>query len=677
MKVPYFHLTHSTVVSTIKAIALLGVVIVVYFQDLILIANDAIRSDLMSYVLVVPFLFAYLIYRKRKMLGATSASETTNSHRKPTHINEITGVLVCLTALLLYWYGSFTFFAFEYHRASLPIFLAGCAILLFNVQTLKTLAFPTVLLLFFVPQTQILGLAASALSVQSASAVYSILKVLGLPVTPTTIYSTPGLLISRQGGITSTFIINRACSGINSILGFIIFSIFAAHVVKGTIWKKALMLLMGFPLIYIFNVLRIVTLVCLEYQFEIDTTSHVFHLFGEWTLIFTGTLLLLFLSKEILKIHVSSKTDLCPEHPTEHRGERDFCLACGKIMKTTPHKHSKREIAKIGALLLSASLIAYFQMPVFASRATPLKVNFDSLSGEEFGNNVFPQIPDRTLRFVYRDLEFEDIARQDASLVYAYLPENQGERMVLIALEIAQSSSSLHGWEVCLMTWPQTQGNPVNVEQLGLEDIQLLQNPPLPARFFTFRYIGEDTVQTVLYWNEYTFFDTGTAFERECTKISLVIYSNSTEELSKAQSLLLPIGQAIANHWQPTKTWSPITIIVAENGPVLIALTTSLIFATIAVTIVNNREEKRRNLVAYSKLRSVEDKTIIKAVQKESKATFSTIASTYQKLTGEAIESERLLKKLQDAEKAGLIERKITGRSDKPILIWKSNTPIA
>jgi len=37
---------------------------------------------------------------------------------------------------------------------------------------------------------------------------------------------------------------------------------------------------------------------------------------------------------------------------------------------------------------------------------------------------ILPQIPEYSLVFLYRDAEYERLAKQDTSLVYAYFPAN-------------------------------------------------------------------------------------------------------------------------------------------------------------------------------------------------------------------------------------------------------------
>jgi len=125
MKPSHPRLPRNEIAISIKAVTIILATIAIYFQDLTTVANEAIRSELMSHIIAIPFLLTYLIYRKRKMLRATIPFETTNPTQKPTYTHEIVGALLCLTAFLLYWHGSYTFTPLEYHMISLPIFTAG------------------------------------------------------------------------------------------------------------------------------------------------------------------------------------------------------------------------------------------------------------------------------------------------------------------------------------------------------------------------------------------------------------------------------------------------------------------------------------------------------------------------------------------------------------------------
>jgi len=182
----------------------------------------------------------------------------------------------------------------------------------------------------------------------------------------------------------------------------------------------------------------------------------------------------------------------------------------------------------------------------------------------------------------------------------------------------------------------------------------------------------------VLYWYETTPFNTTQGSQQEHVKISLITTANKPEEIHETENRLQPIGQAIANHWQPIKTWSQIALTIAQNGAQLTIIPIFLLAMTLAYYYLKNWERKKSKQNFYNKLALKEDKLILQAAHQATKAdkpTGNTIASYYQKIAGKPIEPELLHKKLNEAEKAGLIKRDITSKEDEPTLIWKSQIP--
>ena len=64
MKTLGLHLTRSAMALSIKAFAVLLATTAIFYQDLAILANEALKNELMSYILAVPFLFIYILYRK-------------------------------------------------------------------------------------------------------------------------------------------------------------------------------------------------------------------------------------------------------------------------------------------------------------------------------------------------------------------------------------------------------------------------------------------------------------------------------------------------------------------------------------------------------------------------------------------------------------------------------------
>jgi len=681
MKPSRLHFPRNKIALGIKAVTIILITIAIYFQDLATVANEAIRSEVMSHILAIPFLLAYLVYRKRKMLRATIPLETTNPTKKPIYTHEIVGALLCIIAFNLYLYGSYTFTPLEYHMISLPIFTAGLTLIIFNTKTLKVLAFPMAFLLFLTPPPlETVYAAGATLSTISSEAAYHMLKAIGLPVSLADQYGTPVIILQKPEG-PLPFAIDIACAGIYSLIGFTIFTVFVAYIARGPAWKKATLFLAGFPLIYALNITRIIIIVLIGDQYGMETAMQAFHLLGGWVLIFLGTLILLTLSEKAFKIQLFTTKpkitpcNYCNQNPSV---KQHFCAVCGKLLSPVNIGLSKRDLTKIFILTIGAILIANLQVPVFALTEGPTEVAIQTLAGEQTTTQVLPVIQGYATKFIHRDKEFEEIAKQDAALIYVYLPTDETKIPIWVTIEIAKTQSSLHRWEICLITYRETKGYQPVATQLDLQDVQISENPPIIGRYFAFQRINSDTIQVVLYWYENAFFNTGSSLEQKHVKISLIAYTKTREEVSLIGEQLLPFGKAIANHWQPVKTWSQIILTIAQHGDTLITITTGLLAITLALQAVKNQRERRSNLRVYNKLALIEEKLILQAVHqtaKEDKSTGNEIASCYQRLAGKPIESNVLLQKLNEAEEAGLVKREIISHNDEPVLIWKSQVP--
>jgi len=85
-------------------------------------------------------------------------------------------------------------------------------------------------------------------------------------------------------------------------------------------------------------------------------------------------------------------------------------------------------------------------------------------------------------------------------------------------------------------------------------------------------------------------------------------------------------------------------------------------------------KQRKANANAYQKF-SKPNKQIIDITletQRTTTPTLSAIATTYKNRTGEPIEEEKLLHKLSEAEKTGIIKSDIASNRDEPTQIWKT-----
>jgi len=409
---------------------------------------------------------------------------------------------------------------------------------------------------------------------------------------------------------------------------------------------------MGFPLIYALNIIRITTILLIGYQYGEQLALQVFHFLGGWILIFLGTLLLLTTTEKLFKTNIFAKPQLprpCQKcNPAENQKE-DFCPHCGRLLKYPKINPKKQDIAKIATIALAVALLLSIQAPVFALTEGPAQIIIQTPTGEQGNTQILPQIQGYTLQFVYRDKTFEQKAKQDASLVYAYIPIDKTKAPIYIAVEIATTTSSLHRWETCLITWPQTHGYQPKVTQLELKDTQILQNPPIIARWFAFQYTKTNQTQAVLYWYETSTFTTNNTAQQKHVKISLIAYPKTLEEIPTIEDQLLPVAEAIANYWQPIKAWTQIALTISQNGPALTAATTTLLVIAIIFYKVQNQKEKKRIQKLYYKLSS-QDKLLIQNITQRSK-------------------EGKLGEKLQQMVRVGIIKRKIVSHEDEPEMI--------
>ncbi len=674
------HVHEGNLALFLKIAVIVAASSAVFYQDLAILANDALQNEIMSHILVIPFLFCYLIYRKRKILRAVMPLGSRNQPKVTKHVSTAVGILLSATAILLYWYGSYTFIPLEYHILAIPVFMAGLILVLFNPQTLRQLAFPVAFLtLLMPPPNAVLYGVGATLSVISAENSNLILNALGVNSTISSEYGNPVIHITRSNGTTIPFMVDIACSGIYSLIGFIIFAIFIVYIIRDKPWKRAVIFPIGLLLVYLLNTTRITTILLIGYHYGKETALQVFHLVGGWVLIFLGTMLLLTITEKILKTHVSLKPSAftpCKHELEQSNDKRNFCSSCGKLLKYPRTQLKKQDLAKVATIAIAVSLLLYIQAPVFALKKGPSKLIIYTPTGEQATTQILPEIQGYTLKFVQRDENFEKMAKQDASLVYAYIPSDMTKETIWVTIEIASTSASLHRWELCFITWPQSQGYQPKVTQLDLRDIQILENPPILARYFVFRYTEANQTQVVLYWREKSSFQINATVQEKHVKISVIASARerALESSVETESLLATIASAIAQHWQPLKTWMQISILLSLNSDKLILVTTGLLTILAAALVIERRREKNANLNAYQKLSESVRQIIIVIHQTQEKtaSTLDKIAVAYRNTVGRRISEENLLNVLGEIEKTGVVKEQVISKEDEPIQVWKT-----
>lgn len=669
-------ISQSHIALAIRASAIAAVLIVFFREDLAVVFNDALRNDTTSYILAVPFMFAYLIWRKRKMLKAAISTKEEGQSGKASQMPMIAGILLSMVAIFLYWYGSYTFTPLEYHIVVLPILAAGLILVIFNYQTLRQLLFPLFFLFLLTPPPEeVLFALGQTLPIVSSEVSNKMLNILGVRSTLSSEYGSPTIILTRPNSEIVSFVVDVACSGIYSLIGFLLCIVFIVYVIRDKPWKKLALFLIGFPLVYLLNILRIAAMVLIGYYAGGDIALQIFHLLGGWVLMFLGTLMLLGISERAFKTKILSyPTEKCSQCTSSLKLNQSFCFKCARILNP-PITFDRSDLARLTVVASAVFLLLSIQVPVFALTQGPALVTIDTPSGPEFSTDILPKLSEYSLTYVTRDMEFEKLAKQDMALAYLYTPFNRSNEGIIVRIEIASTLSSLHREETCLVTWAVTQGIQPAWTQLDLRDIQLIENPLVTSRFCVFNKRATDEKRVVLYWYESATFGLNSTLQQKYVKISLLALPENLDNLSAMQNQMVALAQAIAIYWEPIKEWSPIAVFMSRNGIYLAMAASALLAATVITYVLEIRKQKRTNANGYRKL-SRPDQRIIDMVYLAEKTAIPTLEAILTKCNGtagESISKEELLRRLVEAGKIGLVRSSIRNENDEPMRIWKTS----
>jgi len=651
------------------------VILVVYWRDLEILVNEAFHTEALSHILLLPAFVGVLVYWKRDVLKALLALDSMQKSFEDMLFNSLVGLSLCLIAFLVYWYGSYTFYPLEYHMFSLPIFVAGAILIIFNLKALKALAVPVVLLVFLVPiPNEVAYALGGSLANLNTQASYTLLKGLGVPVTLNMTYGSPTIMLAKHQETPIPFTVGVPCSGIYTLTAFLMFAVFLVAIVQASAFKKAFIFILGLAIFEVLSIIRITSIVSAAYLFGEEVAMFIFHSAAGLILTFIGVFITLVASEKLLGIKMATskmEAPFCHECAKLREKFRNFCLNCGRFFNPFKRKPSrifwtKLTLLLIGCFLLSSSVNA----PVFAISKETMEV-----TSWEKTTEILPQVPEYRLNFLYRDTDYERIAKQDASLVYAYFPSNLSKPVTYVLINVASSISNLHNWEVCLITWQIAHGQYPLVEVLASKDIQLLEGNQLIARYLAFRNSEENYTQFTLYWYERATFKMGATVQQRYVRISLVILAWRTFSHQQCESQLLELGEAVARHWEPIKMQSLLSLGVTAQQA-LLALSMVLIVATKVTQSTREWRKKMNNLKVFNNFASPADKLVLQTITELSKAkgtvTTAEIGSAIKDKTGKTMGLERLVERLNRLQEYGFIKMDIAINNNSPMLVWKS-----
>jgi exosortase/archaeosortase family protein len=680
-----------------KLAVLFGLVAIIYGTDLAAVFSKALTfsaGNISNYVLVIPILILFILHRKRKILAATSSRQEKGN--RSLRIDDVLGAAFCAVAVIVFVIGSTTLYSIEYHLISLPVFVAGGIMLLFNMSTLRH-SFICVILLAYLqpPPAELLAELSADMSWSSAVLVQHMLSAIGLPISLDASFGAPALVMQDANGAKIPFYVGEPSSGTYSIIGLSVFSLFVAYILRGKLWKRALILVVGFPVFYILNAIRIALIISIWYTSG-EAAAESFHIISGTVMSAVGTIILLFFADLVLRLGMrgpTRKDEKCPSCEKSFTSGESHCLLCGRTVKRITSSLSGHDAGRMALLGLISTLVIAAQIAAIqnisnqtASTLTLYNLNINDIEGPETASIFFPPIDGYALNYAYRDLKVEKILNQDASLAYRYTSNtttaNGGKPAVNVGLQI---SRTLHTWEGSLLVYPSKFGRPsATVVDIGWIDV----TDDKKARFFAYQKPGVDVTEAVLYWTDKRELRLDSGIESRNVQIILhvnmdflarigAISSNTDTEGTKA--LLISLAQPIMKFWDEISISSAsartVDAILTRRPYIPIGITVAVAVIFALMVLSRNYANFKSNRKLYEQVRVGEEKLILDAIVETGGRgmTGEAIVEKQPALSSNIRTAPRFIDMFAQIRKSGLIKDRIRSEHDEPILVWEPN----
>ncbi len=702
----------SNITVSVKVGILLAVTIILYKQDLFLVFSKSFSfaaTTVNNYIFIIPFLIAYVLYRKQRILRFVASSR--DKRRSVVGRDQVIGITLCAIAILMYLYASSGLYAVENHLLSLPIFVSGATILLFNIKTFRHSLFAIALLASLQPPSnEIIAELAADLSWMTSVIVQALLNTFGMHLELQATLGAPALLLEKSGGVKFPFYVGEPSSGVYSTLGLSLFAFFVAYLIRGPIWKRAVIFVSGFPLFFILNVVRIAAIISLWDGFG-EGVSESFHTIGGSLMVVVGTLVVLLIGEKIFKLTIlaqPAKTEPCTVCEKNLGRPESFCLFCGRLLQQLQANFDRSSILAIAALVLIGGLANAANVGTNATaanvgtNATAANVGTNATAGSFLNLDIssikgpetkifFPNITGWDIEYSYRDSLVEKILREDAALAYMFTARDSNSSTTFVTPVLFGSveiSNGGHTWENSLITYPSRVGRPI-ATVIELSDVYISGDEK--ARFFVFKRPDSDVTEATLFWFETVQLRSGSSYEIKNILISLWSYPEQlagsglikgTDDIKGIKSIYLSLARPIKAYWDQTtfglKAKSAVNSLMTQHIYTLLSavvLPASLVSARYQIKASLLRHANRK---MYERLALGEEKLIFEAtldaIQK-GKSTGKLIANSYRRLTNTTINESKLLEKLELAREVGLLEIDVLSSYDKPLLVWKPKFP--
>ena len=234
-----------------------------YFRIAGKLVTDWYEIPDFSHGFLVPFFSAFLVWDRRKALGAVPVRQSW------------AGILLIVLALAILFVGVYGAELFS-SRLSFILLLAGLIWTFLGLRMLRELWFPLAVLLLAIPLPAIVfNRITFPLQIMASEVASSVLPLLQVPVL-------------RDGNVIQLPIMRlevaEACSGIRSLMSLFTLSVFYGYFTERTTARRWILALASLPIAVTANVARIVgTGLCVQY-WDPSKAVGFFHEFSGWVM---------------------------------------------------------------------------------------------------------------------------------------------------------------------------------------------------------------------------------------------------------------------------------------------------------------------------------------------------------------------------------------------------------
>ncbi len=244
------------------------------------------RDSYYSHGYMVPFVSAYLVWRKRKELAALQPQ------------GSYWGLFLIVVGLFIHVVSYFLKINFASY-ASFLIVLFGMSLFLGGWKITRVLLFPLIFLIFMFPLPRVAILGISFEMKLLASEISSwLINLMGIET------SVSGSRIFYPGGFV---LVGDPCSGLRSLISFLALGTVVVQLTSGNAWKKSILFFSVIPIALFSNAIRIIVLTLASYIYGNQIIEGFFHDFMGIMVFIIGFIGLITLMN-ILKCHLSLET---------------------------------------------------------------------------------------------------------------------------------------------------------------------------------------------------------------------------------------------------------------------------------------------------------------------------------------------------------------------------------